>query len=371
VNPLSPVRVHRARDLRITVDVVSVPLRPDLAALPAYVAGRTVPGAVKLASNEMPAPPLPAVLDAIARAAADGNRYPDIGVSLLTARLAESYGLDAERIAVGCGSVALCQQLVQAVCSPGDEVLFAWRSFEAYPIVSLIGHAEAVAVGLDADHVHDLDAMADAITASTRMVFVCNPNNPTSTAVHRGPLEGFLARVPDDVVVVIDEAYREFVNDPDVPDALTLLDAHPNVVVLRTFSKAHRLAGLRVGFAVAPAPLAATLRAVSVPFSVNAPAQAAAIAALDGLDELLADCVAVVEERTRVRDALLGLGYRVPVSAANFVWLPLGDEAAPFASHALDNKVVVRAFAGDGVRVSTGTPQENDLFLAAAASFPR
>jgi histidinol-phosphate aminotransferase len=330
-----------------------------------------VPGAIKLASNEMPLPPLPSVLDAIARTAAAGNRYPDIGVAALTARLAQEHDLDAARIAVGCGSVALCQQLVQAVCSPGDEVVFAWRSFEAYPIVSLIGHARGVPVPLDAGHVHDLDAMAAAITPSTRMVFVCNPNNPTGTAVRRDALVAFLDRVPEHVVVVLDEAYREFVTDPEVPDGLTLRGAHPNIVVLRTFSKAHRLAGLRVGFAVAPPELAATLRSVSIPFSVNSPAQAAAIAALDVLGQLQADCDDTVRERARVEAALRELGYAVPPSEANFVWLPLGEETTRFSEHALENKVVVRAFSPDGVRVSAGTPEENDLFLSAAASFPR
>ena len=348
-----------------------MPVRPDLSELPAYVAGRTVPGAVKLASNEVAAPPLPAVLDAVVAAAAAGHRYPDIGVTLLTGRIADVFGVDPARIAVGCGSVALCQQLVQSVCAAGDEVVFAWRSFEAYPIVTLIGQARGVPVALDADHVHDLDAMADAITPATRLVFVCNPNNPTGTVVRRAALEAFLARVPDDVVVVVDEAYREFVTDPEVPDALDLLDAHPNLVVLRTFSKAYRLAGFRVGFAVGPPALAATLRAVSVPFSVNAPAQAAAVAALDARDELLVECAAVTAERVRVQRALRDLGYAVPASEANFVWLPLGEATSRFVEHALDGKVVVRGFAGDGVRVSAGAPAENDLFLAAAASFTR
>lgn len=350
---------------------MSVRLRPDLESLPAYVAGRTVPGAVKLASNEMPAPPLPSVLDAIARSTASGQRYPDITTSALSARLAAVLGVEADRIAVGCGSVALCQQLVQAVCGPGDEIVYAWRSFEAYPIVSLIGHATGVPVPLDAHHGHDLDAMADAITPATRLVFVCNPNNPTGTAVGREALEAFLARVPDDVVVALDEAYREFVTDAGVPDGLALTEAHPNVVVLRTFSKAHRLAGLRVGYCVGPPELAAALRAVSIPFSVAAPAQAAALAALDELDALLAACAEVVAERGRVTTALRELGYEVPASEANFVWLPLGSRSLEFAEHTLENKVVVRAFAGDGVRVTTSSPEENDLFLAAAASFPR
>jgi histidinol-phosphate aminotransferase len=353
--------------------VVAVPvrLRDDLAALPAYVAGRTVPGAVKLASNEMPLPPLPAVLAAIGRAAEAGNRYPDIAVATLTARLAEHHGLDPARIAVGCGSVALCGQLVQSVCAPGDEVVFAWRSFEAYPIVTLTGHARAVRVPLTDGHVHDLDAMAAAITPRTRMVFVCNPNNPTGTAVDEDALRRFLARVPSDVLVVLDEAYREFVSDPAVPDGLALAAEHDNVCVLRTFSKAHRLTGLRVGYAVAPPELAAALRGVSVPFAVSTPAQAAALAALEHLDELHADCAGAVSEVERMTAQLRSLGYEVPPSQANFVWLPLGERAAEFAEHALENKVVVRAFAGDGVRVSAGSSEEVDLFLAAAGSFPR
>ncbi|MHC1561798.1 histidinol-phosphate transaminase [Actinomycetospora sp. C-140] len=348
-----------------------VRLRDDLAALPTYVAGRTVPGAVKLASNEMPLPPLPAVLTAVARAAEVGNRYPDIAVTTLTARLAEHHGVAPARIAVGCGSVALCGQLVQAVCAPGDEVVYSWRSFEAYPIVTLTGHATAVPVPLTPEHVHDLDAMAAAITPRTKMVIVCNPNNPTGTAVGEDALRAFIARVPDDVLVVLDEAYREFVTDPDVPDGLGLAAEFDNVCVLRTFSKAHRLAGLRVGYAVGPAELAAALRGVSVPFSVSAPAQAAALAALDHLDELLADCAGAVTEVGRMTSALRTLGYEVPPSQANFVWLPLGTRAVEFAEHALENKVVVRAFDGSGVRVSAGTPEEVDLFLAAAGSFGR
>lgn len=348
-----------------------VRLRDDLAALPTYVAGRTVPGAVKLASNEMPLPPLPAVLSAIHRAVEAGNRYPDIAVTTLTARLAEHHGVDPARIAVGTGSVALCGQLVQSVCAPGDEVVFAWRSFEAYPIVALAGHAQAVRVPLTAGHVHDLDAMAAAITPRTRLVFVCNPNNPTGTAVDETALRAFLDRVPDDVLVVLDEAYREFVTDPAVPDGLTLAAEYDNVCVLRTFSKAHRLAGLRVGYAIGPAELAAALRGVAVPFGVSSAAQAGALAALDHLDELQADCADAVAEVGRMASQLRSLGYEVPPTQTNFVWLPLGERAVEFSEHALENKVVVRAFAGDGVRVSAGTSEEVDLFLAAAGSFAR
>lgn len=345
------------------------PLRPDLSALPAYVAGRTVAGAVKLASNEVALPPHAHVQQAVAQAVALGNRYPDITVSALSRRLADHLGVAPERIAVGCGSVALCGQLVSAVCSPGDEVVFPWRSFEAYPIVSVIGHATPVPVPNTAAHGHDLEAMLAAVTDRTRLLFVCNPNNPTGTALRRAELVDFLARVPEHVLVVLDEAYREFVSDPDVPDALTLLDAHPHVVVLRTFSKAHRLAGLRVGYAVGSTDLVAALRSVSVPFSVSSPAQAAAIAALDVLDELEADARATADEVGRMATALRAAGYEVPETQANFVWLPLGGRTQEFVAHALDHKVVVRGFHPDGVRVSAGAPEENDLFLAAATAF--
>ncbi|MBV9595097.1 MAG: aminotransferase class I/II-fold pyridoxal phosphate-dependent enzyme, partial [Actinobacteria bacterium] len=210
---------------------MTVRFRETLATLPAYVPGRSVPGAIKLASNETPFPPLPHVLEQIARSAGQINRYPDNFAGALTARLADRYGLDATRVAIGCGSVSLCTQLVQSVADQGDEIVYAWRSFEAYPIIAAVSGATSVQIALD-DHVHDLDAMLAATTSRTRLIFVCNPNNPTGTAVRRTELEAFLDRVPPDVLVVLDEAYREFVSDPDVPDGLTLLDAHPHVVVL-------------------------------------------------------------------------------------------------------------------------------------------
>ncbi|OXM74275.1 MULTISPECIES: histidinol-phosphate transaminase [Amycolatopsis] len=350
---------------------MSVRTRPDLGSLPAYVAGRTVPGAIKLASNEVPGGPLPSVRDAIAEAAADVNRYPDMGVTALATRLARKYDFPVERIAVGCGSVALCQQLTQALCEPGDEVLFAWRSFEAYPIVTQIAGATSVKVPLDATHTHDLDAMLAAITPKTKLVFVCNPNNPTGTANRREELVRFLDQVPPHVVVALDEAYREFVSDPDVPDGMEFARTRDNVVVLRTFSKAYGLAGLRVGYLVGPAELAEVVRKVYIPFSVNSLAQIAAMASLDAEDEMRERCAAIVTERQRVADELLALGYEVPETHANFVWLPLGDKALEFAEHALANKVVVRAFAGDGVRITVSTREENDAFLQAARGFSR
>jgi histidinol-phosphate aminotransferase len=348
------------------------PVRADLDSLPAYVPGRTIPGLIKLASNEVPLPPPPAVLTAIAEAAGAGNRYPDLAVTDLTARLAREFDLEPTRVAVGCGSVSLCQQLVSITCrEPADEVVFAWRSFESYPIVTQVGGATLRPVPLDAGFRHDLDAMAAAVTPATRLVFVCSPNNPTSTAVRRDEFERFLAAVGPDVLVALDEAYHEYVTDPDAVDGATLLDAYPNLVVLRTFSKAYRLAGLRVGYALATPEVAHALKKVGSPFAVSTVAQAGAIAALDCSAELLAACAEVVAERVRVRDSLLGAGYTVPQTEANFVWLALGERTAAFAAHCLDHKVVVRPFHPEGVRVTVSTPEENDALLTAAKSFPR
>jgi len=345
---------------------VSARTRADLDALPAYVPGRSAPGAVKLASNEVALGPLPSVLAAIAAAAAQVNRYPDMAATELVTTLAARLGVDRERIAVGCGSVSVCQQLVQATCADGDEVVFAWRSFEAYPILVRVVGAVPVPVPLTAGHGHDLDAMLAAITPRTRLVFVCNPNNPTGTAVRAAELTRFLDAVPPDVLVVLDEAYTEFVRDPGVPDGVALVARRDNVAVLRTFSKAYGLAGLRVGYVVAPVAVALAVRKVGVPFGVSGVAQAAAVASLAAADELLDRCAGVIAERERVRAALLRAGYEVPVSEANFVWLPLGAGAVEFAERCAHGGVLVRAFAGDGVRVSTGSPAENDAFLAAA-----
>jgi histidinol-phosphate aminotransferase len=345
-------------------------IRPDLESLPAYVPGRAIPGLVKLASNEVPRPPTPRVLAAIAEAAALGNRYPDLAVVGLTERLSQVLRVEAARIAVGCGSVSLCQQLVSATClEPSDEVVFAWRSFEAYPIVAQIGGARVVTVGLDAHFRHSIDAMAAAVTPRTRLVFVCSPNNPTGTVVTRAEMERLLAAVGPDVLVALDEAYHEYVTEPDAVDGLTLIDEHPNLVVLRTFSKAYRLAALRVGYAVGAPEVITALRKVCAPFSVNTLAQAAAIAALDDAAALLAACAGIVEERVRVRNALVEAGFTVPPTQSNFVWVALGERTTAFAAHCLEHKVVVRPFSPDGCRVTVSTPEENDQFLAAAGEF--
>lgn len=349
---------------------MTVQLRPMLRDLPAYVPGRTVPGAIKLASNETPYPPLPYVQQRIAEAAGNAHRYPDNGATALTVAIAEHHGVPAGQVRVGCGSVSLCTQLVQAVADPDDEVVYAWRSFEAYPIIAAVSGASAVQVPLR-DYAHDLDAMAEHITGKTRLLFVCNPNNPTATTVDGDALRRFLRAVPADVVVALDEAYREFVTDPAVPDGLTLLQDHPNVVVLRTFSKAHGLAGLRVGYAVAGDPaVAAAIGQTQVPFSISSVAQAAAIASLEppAQVQLRQRVAEVVAERVRVRDTLRAQGYDVPPTQANFVWVPLGEATQSWAAACEERGVIVRGFAGSGARVTVSTPAENERFLQAAAA---
>jgi histidinol-phosphate aminotransferase len=261
--------------------------------------------------------------------------------------------------------VALTEILVKATCLPGDEIVYAWRSFEAYPIISAGAGVTGVRVPNTAAHGHDLGAMADAITDRTRLVLVCNPNNPTGTAVQRAELDRFLADVPSDVLVVLDEAYREMVTDPDVPDGIATYADRPNVLVLRTMSKAWGLAGLRMGFLVAQPEVAAAIRKVLTPFSTSLVAQAAALAALPQEAEVKRRCGLIVAERSRVTEALRKLHLDVPESQANFVWLPLGDQSAQFGTVCEGRGVIVRPFQGDGVRVTIGTPEENDAFLAA------
>ncbi|MFH8339596.1 histidinol-phosphate transaminase [Streptomyces sp. AM6-12] len=348
-------------------------LRAELAGIPTYKPGKPAasggPVAYKLSSNENPYPPLPGVLESVTAAAASFNRYPDMACTALTEELAERFGVPAAHVATGTGSVGVAQQLIQATSGPGDEVIYAWRSFEAYPIITQISGARSVQVPLTPGDVHDLDAMAEAITDRTRLIFVCNPNNPTGTVVRRAELERFLDRVPKDVLVVLDEAYREFIRDPEVPDGVELYRERPNVCVLRTFSKAYGLAGLRVGFAIAHEPVAAALRKTAVPFGVSQLAQEAAIASLRAEDELLGRVGSLVCERNRVVDALRAQGWTVPETQANFVWMRLGDRTTAFAQVCEEHGVVVRPFAGEGARVTIGEAEANDIFLKVAEAF--
>ncbi|WP_372729879.1 histidinol-phosphate transaminase [Nocardioides sp.] len=348
--------------------------RATIADIPPYVAGRPPtarPGmtSYKLSSNENPYPPLPGVVEAANAAVAQMNRYPDMGSTALYAALATRFEVPVEDLSVATGSVGLIYQLVQAFCEPGDEVVFAWRSFEAYPIAVTAAAAVAVKVPVLADGRHDLDAMAEAISERTKVVLVCTPNNPTGPAVTQTELDTFLAKVPPHVVVVVDEAYVEFVRMDDPVDGVATYRGRENVVVTRTFSKAYGLAGLRVGYAIAPAPIAAALRAVSLPFGVSAVAQAAAIASLESEAELLERVDALIEERCRVLDGLRGCGWDVPQAQGNFVWFELGERTAAFAAAAEEAGIVVRPFAGEGARVSIGEPEANDRLLEVAAAF--
>lgn len=348
-------------------------LRAELEGIPTYKPGKPAaadgPVAYKLSSNENPYPPLPGVMESALAAAGAFNRYPDMACTALMSELAERFGVPVSHVATGTGSVGVAQQLIQATSGPGDEVIYAWRSFEAYPIITQVSGATSVKVPLTPGDVHDLDAMAEAITDRTRLIFVCNPNNPTGTVVRRAELERFLDRVPSDVLVVLDEAYREFIRDPEVPDGVEIYRDRPNVAVLRTFSKAYGLAGLRVGFAIAHEPVAAALRKTAVPFGVSQLAQDAAVASLRAEDELMGRVGALVAERTRVVEALRGQGWTVPETQANFVWLRLGERTADFAAACEKAGVVVRPFAGEGMRATIGETEANDIFLQAAEAF--
>ncbi|HEX7322824.1 MAG TPA: pyridoxal phosphate-dependent aminotransferase [Mycobacterium sp.] len=337
-------------------------LRPEMAALPAYVEGKTVPGSIKLASNETVSAPLPSVLAAIEQAAAALNRYPDNGYARLRTRLAAHVGFPPEHIAAGCGSVSLCQQLIQITTGAGDEVVFGWRSFEIYPLQVRTAGAVPVQVPLR-EHAYDLDAMLTAVTERTRLIFVCNPNNPTSTVVDPDALARFVAAVPPHILVAIDEAYVEYIRDGLIPDSLSLVRGHSNVVVLRTFSKAYGLAGVRVGYAVGDPEVITALGKVYVPFTVSSIAQAAAIASMDAAGELLARTDAVVAERVRVCSGLQESGFTLPAPQANFVWLPLAERTLDFVARAAEAHIVVRPYGTDGVRVTIGTPAENDALL--------
>ncbi|HYN30155.1 MAG TPA: histidinol-phosphate transaminase [Dermatophilaceae bacterium] len=351
-----------------------VRLRPVLEDVPAYTPGRPAQApagltAYKLSSNENPYPPLPSVLEVVRDAAAHVNRYPDMAVTALTAALAAHLGVPAARVVTGPGSVGVLGQILTATCEPGDEVVFAWRSFEAYPILTRLTGAAPVMVPLAAGARHDLDAMADAVTDRTRVVLVCSPNNPTGPAVRAEEVDRLLARVPEDVLVVLDEAYLEFVTATDAPDALALHHRHPNVVVLRTFSKAYGLAGLRVGYAVAHEPVAEALRKTAIPFGVNSLAQAAGIASLQAGPELEVRVKDLLAERERVAAALADQGWDLPESQANFVWFPLGERSAEFAAACELAGLSVRPYGTDGVRVTIGEREANDRVLEVTAAF--
>lgn len=333
-------------------------VRADIAEIPSYIPGKRLADALKLSSNEVAHPPLPAAVAAMAEAAAAANRYPDMGATDLIHAIAKHLKLRPEQVAVGCGSSALCQQLVQITCKTGDEVVFPWRSFEAYPIFARVAGATPRSVPLTADHRVDLPALAAAITPATRLVFVCNPNNPTGTTITKREFEEFMAVVPPTTLVALDEAYFEFVRTQDTPMGTEVVVKHKNVVALRTFSKAYGLAGVRVGYAFGNPAIIAALNKVAIPFGVSAVAQAGAIASLAGAAQLLERTNETVSERDRVARAI----GAIP-SEANFVWIPT-ETAATLAQQLADQGVIVRAFP-EGVRITVTDHAEANRFLAA------
>lgn len=347
--------------------------RDSVATIPAYVPGkppiaREGQQVFKLSSNENPYPPLPGVVEAVAAAAATMNRYPDMGCTDLYAALARRLDVEPDQLVAGTGSVAVLYHLLQAYCEPGDEVVHAWRSFEAYPIAIAVAGATAVPVPLAAGGRHDLDAMSAAITDRTKVVLVCTPNNPTGPALGQAELAAFVARVPSDVIVVVDEAYREFVRHPDPVDAVALSRTAGNVVALRTFAKAYGLAGLRIGYLVGDSALVAAVRACALPFGVSNLAQVAVLASLEVEDVLLDRVEKIVAERGRVLAAFEAAGWQVPDPQGNFVWLDLGNRTEQFVAVANEMGIMVRPFAGEGVRVSIGESAANDIVVQLASA---
>ena len=319
--------------------------------------------AIKLASNESPFGPLPGVAEAVAASITSINRYADHTASAVAERYAELVGVDRDRIAVGAGSVGLIEQLALSFVGPGDRVVYPWPSFIAYPQFTSLAGGAAVNPPLRRQ-AFDIDELIAAITDQTRLVLLANPNNPTGTAVRTADLQRIVDAAPGNCLVVIDEAYHEFVTGADVPDAITTFGDRPNVAVLRTLSKAYGLAGLRIGFMIADPGVVDAVNASSLPFAVNAAAQAAALAALDQGDEVTRRCTLLTGERTRVAQELRRGGLGMPDSQANFWWLAAGALNVSLGAELERRGVVTRPLDG-GVRVSVGAPEENDRVLAA------
>jgi histidinol-phosphate aminotransferase len=360
---------------------MSVTFAEKLARMPGYQAG--VPtgqapeaiasgGIAQLASNESPFPPHPRVVEAIQAAAGAMHRYPDPDATLLRRRLAERYETQPGRVAVGNGSCEILLAAAEALLEPGAEILYSWPAFSMYPYLAALTGAREIRVPLDADDVHDLDAMAAEVTAATQLVLVCNPNNPTGTHRPAAEIAAFCERVPPHVTVVLDEAYIEFQTNDDPDATLDLLADFPNLVVLRTFSKCYGLAGLRVGYAIGSSTFRAAVDAVRQPFSVNALAQAAGAEAILHQDDVRRRVESTVAERLRVEEALAALGLQTAATEANFSWVDLGDADEGEVVAGLGERLVaVRPGTPLGdpghIRVTYGTPDQNDRFLAGLA----
>ena len=363
----------------------SIPVRPVFDTLPSYAAGKPpapVEGLTryKLSSNENPLGPVPEVARVLAEFDAV-HRYPDPLSTALRTALAGQLGVDAEDIVTGAGSLGALNQILKTFAGVNaddvqDEVIYAWRSFEAYPILVGIMGARSVQVPNLPNGAHDLDAIAAAVTDRTRLILVCTPNNPTGPAVTESQIRSFLAKVPATVPVVIDEAYFEFCAASSIPkgeepplNGLDIYRDYPNVIILRTFSKAQGLAGLRVGYSISHPQITRHLRVAATPFAVSALAERAAVASIEHQEAVMARVSHIVAERERVTARLRELGYEFPGTYANFVWLPLGERTGEFVDLMNRNALSVRAFGSEGVRVSIGEIEANDRFLSLCELF--
>lgn len=363
------------------MDSSAVYPRPVLNQLPTYQSGKppvATPGLTpyKLASNENPYAPVPQAVEAMAAAvtAATVQRYPETSYLKLRELIAQTYNVPVDDVTVGAGSLGVLTGLVQTFAGTNadgtlDEVIIPWRSFEAYPIVIRAAGAKDVQVPLRADGTMDLQGMLAAITERTRVIMLCTPNNPTGTVATTQALREFIAQVPEHILVAIDGAYLEFVRNDDVADYLELYREFANVAVLRTFSKAHGLANMRVGYSVAAPQISLPLKVVLPAFATSTVGVEAAHASLTHLDEVLANTEKVVTERTRVWQAFQELGYQPPVTEGNFVWLPLGELSQAFSDACDAQALSVRAFHPEGVRVSIGEVEANDRVIQVATDF--
>ncbi|MFJ5532592.1 histidinol-phosphate transaminase [Streptomyces sp. NPDC093261] len=326
-----------------------------------------IPVLHRLALNESPYPPLPSVREAMERAVAQAHRYPQFHPDDLTERIAAWCRLSPDRVAVGSGSVGVALQLFQAVVRPADTVVYAWRTFDAYPLLAAMAGARPVPVPLSPDGSQDLGALLTALDHHTRVVVLCNPHNPTGSLVTAEELSAFLRQVPRHITVLLDEAYVEFARGADLPDTPALLDAHPNLLALRTFSKAYGLAALRVGYGIGSPDLVERIRRQQLPFGINAVATAAVRASLRAEGELRRRVDTVVAERERLRDELVSLGWRVCPGHANSVWLASPDPVDAGVAALTEAGVQARHYPGEGLRLTVGDRNANDTVLTALA----
>lgn len=351
-----------------------VRIRPEILVVPAYKQGMAPQKeGFKLSSNENPFETLPEVAEAVSSALV--NRYAAVAMPELRALIGGIFDLDEETsqgsVHLGAGSVSILYQLVQAVAGPEDEFVFAWPSFEGYPLLGIASGAKAVRVPLTEASEHDLQAMAAAVNDKTRAVLLCSPNNPTGPAINAEAFHEFMLQIPGDVLVVLDEAYREFVTDPTAVLGEEVLADYPNLVILRTFSKAYGLASLRIGYGVGHPAIWESARVTGIPLSITNQAEAAARAALqpEARQKMDTQIAALIERRTKLVDGLRNLGYAVPDAQGNFVWLPLGDKSIEFAEFFLQEGILLRAFAGEGVRITVGEAESIDAVLSLAKKF--